>query len=416
MKKDVTLQCPHCGNTVNGTIVRSAGSKAVRTLIKKGGMKAVLTSAGSVIPGFGNVAGFVAGTVIDAAFGEQIGEMVDKVTDNFVEDNMYSFSCPNCDYTWVSAKPDDQADADDEKSEDPDSYYSAKREACIAFYVFWVFITHNAQEKQLTEQDYAEIINQIYGETGVTIKRQNLVQRIGHEMSYIVERLSENLPFDIKSWQSLETFMETNKQERDFSLIVETLYNDSSINAVFGFIESGSVSVGDTVILQGSDEDDNETRWTAKITWIEWNGELYHTVGTGCFIGLGIDIDTRNLPEEAIYGAIKEGEFTAELSRDESEYANELEALLEEGDISSRERRLLEKMRIKLGISEQRAMEIEQHFTSPSLTEDEIEYLDEYRKVISEGEISPRDQRFLDKLKKVNNISEARAKELESFA
>lgn len=235
-------------------------------------------------------------------------------------------------------------------------------------------------------------------------------------MAYIVERLSVILPLDINSWQPLETFMETNKQERDFSLIVETLYNDSSLNAVFGFIESGSVSVGDMVILQSSDEDGNETRWMAKVTWIEWNGELYQTVTAGCFIGLGIDGDTRYLPKDSIYGAIKEGEFTAELSRDESEYANELEALLEDGDISPRERRLLEKMCIKLGISEQRATEIEQHFASPSLTDDEIEYLDEYRKIISEGEITPRDQRFLDKLKKVNNISEARAKELESLA
>lgn len=61
-------------------------------------------------------------------------------------------------------------------------------------------------------------------------------------------------------------------------------------------------------------------------------------------------------------------------------------------------------------------MEIIQHFTTLLLTEEEQEYINEYREVFSDGEIAPRDQHYLDKLRKINGISEDRANELESIA
>ncbi len=82
-------------------INRSAVSKGVRGAIKKGGMKGVLTAAGSVVPGFGNVAGFIAGTVIDAVYGDEINEMVDGAADMILEDSQYSFTCPGCGHQWV---------------------------------------------------------------------------------------------------------------------------------------------------------------------------------------------------------------------------------------------------------------------------------------------------------------------------
>lgn len=323
------VECPHCGNAVEGHIVRSTTSKMIRSVIKKGGMKAALTAAGSVIPGVGNVAGFVAGTALDAIFDKQIGEMVDNVADTIVEDTVYSFSCPNCGHTWTQS----ESKATD-SPEETISYYAAKREACIASYVFYI----HAQRiigNQLTDDDRAEIINQVYNETGVTVHLQDFDQgTIG-----LRKKLSECLPNDINSWQSLENFMDINEQESDFSLVVETLYCDSDgLNAVFGFIESGSVCVGDTIILQVSDEDDNEVRWSVKITWIEWNGDLYQCAPKGCFVGLGFDADSQEIPS-SIYGAIKEGEFTATLSSEEMEYSSEVEELIADGEISQRELR-----------------------------------------------------------------------------
>lgn len=103
------------------------------------------------------------------------------------------------------------------------------------------------------------------------------------------------------------------------------------------------------------------------------------------------------------------------LSGAEQEYLNELKEILSDGEISPRERRLLDKIREQLNISEERAAELETSLSSPSLTPEEQEYLDEYKEIVAEGEISARDQRFLDKLKKANGISEERAKEIEAL-
>lgn len=43
------MQCPSCGNYVQGKIERSAGSKLSRNIVKKGGMKAVGFAAGSIV-------------------------------------------------------------------------------------------------------------------------------------------------------------------------------------------------------------------------------------------------------------------------------------------------------------------------------------------------------------------------------
>lgn len=51
-----------------------------------------------------------------------------------------------------------------------------------------------------------------------------------------------------------------------------------------------------------------------------------------------------------------------------------------------------------------------------TITREEQEYLDEYKEIIAEEEISARDQRFLEKLKKANGISDERAKIIEALA
>lgn len=95
------VKCPHCGNWTLSEINRSTISKGVRGAIKKGGMKGVLTAAGTVVPGFGNVAGFIAGTVIDAVYGDEINEFVDGAADMIMEDTTYSFNCPGCGHHWT---------------------------------------------------------------------------------------------------------------------------------------------------------------------------------------------------------------------------------------------------------------------------------------------------------------------------
>ena len=52
------------------------------------------------------------------------------------------------------------------------------------------------------------------------------------------------------------------------------------------------------------------------------------------------------------------------MSDDEKEYQEELKACLEDGTISDRERRLLNRIRKSLGITEERAKEIEDRLLS----------------------------------------------------
>ena len=104
------------------------------------------------------------------------------------------------------------------------------------------------------------------------------------------------------------------------------------------------------------------------------------------------------------------------LTEEESEYLEELKACLEEdSEISVKERRLLNRLRDRLGISEERAEELESSLLKPQLTEEEQEYLEEYKACTEEGELSPKEIRLLNRLRINLGISEERAKELESL-
>lgn len=97
MKKE---KCVHCQNIVMGEFTPSETRKWLTALAKKGGMKAVLTAAGSVVPGFGNVSGFIAGTAIDIIYGKDINKLIDYIADLYDDNKVYVFTCPNCGHTW----------------------------------------------------------------------------------------------------------------------------------------------------------------------------------------------------------------------------------------------------------------------------------------------------------------------------
>lgn len=104
------------------------------------------------------------------------------------------------------------------------------------------------------------------------------------------------------------------------------------------------------------------------------------------------------------------------MTEDEKEYLEEVKACLEEdSEISPKERRLLNRLRERLGISEKRAEELEASLQSIQLTDDEKEYLEEYKACLEEGEISPKERRLLDRLRDKLGIPEERAKELETL-
>ena len=100
-------------------------------------------------------------------------------------------------------------------------------------------------------------------------------------------------------------------------------------------------------------------------------------------------------------------------SEAEDDFMVELKECYADGEISDRERRLLEKLRKSLGISEERAKELEAMCNPSALTTEEEEYANELKEVLSDGVITAKERRLLAKLASSLNISEQRANEIE---
>ncbi len=106
------------------------------------------------------------------------------------------------------------------------------------------------------------------------------------------------------------------------------------------------------------------------------------------------------------------------ISESEEEFLSELkECFSESGELSASERRLLTRLANRLGISQERAAELEKMAKTPQLTADEEAYIAEYKECLSSGgEISPSERRLLNKLALALNLSSARVKELDTYA
>ena len=104
---------------------------------------------------------------------------------------------------------------------------------------------------------------------------------------------------------------------------------------------------------------------------------------------------------------------SASLTSEEQEYLEEIKACLEEdGEITSKERRLLDRLRKSLGITEARAKELEDSIDD--LSDDEKEYQEELKACLEDGTISDRERRLLNRIRKSLGITEERAKEIEN--
>ena len=108
----------------------------------------------------------------------------------------------------------------------------------------------------------------------------------------------------------------------------------------------------------------------------------------------------------------------SELSEDEMAYKEEEEFCLEDAsEIDALSRKFLERKRQKLGLSETRAQEIEDMVKASlvSFTDEEKEYMEALDDVIEDGVIPDNVRRLLERERKSLGISEERAKELEEI-
>lgn len=110
--------------------------------------------------------------------------------------------------------------------------------------------------------------------------------------------------------------------------------------------------------------------------------------------------------------------LNSELSEDEIAYKEEVEFCLEDAsEIDVHSRKFLERKRLKLGLAETRAQEIEDMVKASlvSFTDEEKEYMEALDDVIEDGVIPDNVRRLLERERKSLGISEERAKELEEI-
>lgn len=127
-----------------------------------------------------------------------------------------------------------------------------------------------------------------------------------------------------------------------------------------------------------------------------------------------VEVKFRSLKDFSNNDSGESAKVNSLLTSFEQDYLETLQEFMEDNDMTERERKMLDKLRVRLGISEERAAELEAKL-SPQLTEDEQEYLDMYREYAANGIISEKERRRLEKFRMAYDISEERAKELEKI-
>ena len=103
-------------------------------------------------------------------------------------------------------------------------------------------------------------------------------------------------------------------------------------------------------------------------------------------------------------------------TEEEKQYMDEVRYMLEDDDkIDEKESRILERFRQKFNLSEDRANELKNILLSAvDLNSQELEYLKEYETFIQDGEIKERERRLLNRVANLLGISEDRALEIEN--
>ncbi len=151
-------------------------------------------------------------------------------------------------------------------------------------------------------------------------------------------------------------------------------------------------------------------------TLVQSISDRYKSKEKGKFFSTLSELIDKNKKEVKAAKEENQEKNAIQISQNEQEYLDNLKDFLEDdAEITPRERKMLDRIRQSLGISEERAKELEASLAKPQLTEDEQEYLDIYREYAEKGEITEKERRKLDISAKGLGISSDRAKEIESM-
>lgn len=105
------------------------------------------------------------------------------------------------------------------------------------------------------------------------------------------------------------------------------------------------------------------------------------------------------------------------LNEGETTYISEYQACLEDGVISEREQRLLNRLALSLGISSERQSQLHDMCMDPRLSEKEKEYLEEYLACLADGEVFlPATIRLLKRLAESLGLSDTQVEAIHHYA
>lgn len=124
-------------------------------------------------------------------------------------------------------------------------------------------------------------------------------------------------------------------------------------------------------------------------------------------------ISVKFAPLSQLTGSTSSMPQVSMFTSNEQKYIDEVKECLADGEITRTGRRLLNMHRERLGISESRASELEASIATPQLTDEEKEYLEAYREACEDGQLSDKERRMLNRLRDMLGITEERANEIE---
>ena len=202
--------------------------------------------------------------------------------------------------------------------------------------------------------------------------------------------------------------------ENEFYFKIEDVfYIEGRGVIVTGRVEGENIHVGDNVEIRS-----NNRCLKAQVTGVEMFRKIFDEAEPGDNCGLllkgnGVNQDSLEKGMEIFKANTN---ISTSLIDNEQQYLDAVKECLEDGaEITPRDRRMLERIRTSLGISEKRAKELEASL-APQLTDEEMEYLETYREYVEEGEIGEKERRKLDRFAGLLKISADRVKEIERMA
>ncbi|MCR5394147.1 MAG: tellurite resistance TerB family protein [Bacteroidales bacterium] len=374
MKNPIKV-CPICGNKVEGKVDRSLANQATRVgtkgLVGGANYAAMIASGaavGSAVPVVGTVIGGLAGAATAALTNTFIGKGIDKAGDaiegNFL-DMDFEFTCPNCGHTWSAKGHEEDVEENDEEDEEENKKFSFRVEKVLR------------HEKKVIVKG---VLHSGSAYTGMKV----FVDNIGG--------LNDDISIDDSSEELVSKNEIDNVNEKPIIAKIEKIINIKGL--VNGFKKEEEVEY--------IDEDVCSDSWNfANDCILHLSGINANQIGSIAYIE---ELDTAEDIDDCINN----------LSNTEQEYLSEVKSCLADGEIGPRERRLLDKLRDKLGITEERAAALEDSLSSNGLSAEEQEYLTEVKSCLADGEIGPRERRLLDKLRDKLGITEERAATLEA--